>query len=86
MEAIVSDIVKELPSTGILILFVWFVGKQFDVALKLLADHLEQLNKLIESCMERKKNDEEMLKVRFDDDVEKKFDDLLHYIRTQESR
>ncbi len=73
MEEIVANIVKELPSTGLLILFVWFVGKQFDLAMKLLTDHLNQLNGLIANCMESKKEAEESLERKLEERFEERF-------------
>lgn len=63
MEEVIVTIVRDLPSTAVLILFVSFVSKQFQQTTKLLADHLENLNKLIAKCIESKDLDEKERKI-----------------------
>lgn len=54
MEDLLAGVIRDLPSTGILVLFVWFVSKQFTQALEMLKQHLDQLNSLIEQCIKSK--------------------------------
>ena len=51
MEEIAVTIIRDLPSTAVLILFVWFTSKQFQQAIDLIGDHLKEINKLMEICM-----------------------------------
>lgn len=51
MEDIVITVVRDLPSTAVLILFVWFTSKQFQQAIKLISEHLKEINKILELCM-----------------------------------
>lgn len=61
MEEIILSVVRDLPSTGILILFVWFTSKQFNKIVEMLGEHLAQINKIMEQCI-RSKNVEEQEK------------------------
>ena len=51
MEDIVIAIIRDLPSTAVLVLFVWFTSKQFQQAIVLIGEHLKEINKLLESCI-----------------------------------
>lgn len=63
MEEIIIAVVRDLPSTAILILFIWFVAKQFNSATQMLSSHLEQLNKLIETCIRSKDIEEKEIEL-----------------------
>lgn len=58
MENIIIAIVKDLPSTAVLILFVWFTSKQFQQITTLLSEHLKDINKLLEQCLAERERDE----------------------------
>lgn len=51
MEDIIIAVVRDLPSTAILILFVWFTSKQFSEITTLLSQHLKDIHKLLEQCL-----------------------------------
>ena len=51
MEDIIIAVVRDLPSTAVLILFVWFTSKQFSQITNLLSQHLKEINKLLEQCI-----------------------------------
>ena len=54
LDEVFGNLLRDLPSTGILVMFVWFVGKQFNLAIDMLKEHLTQLNRMIETCLEEK--------------------------------
>lgn len=90
MEEILLSLIKELPSTGLLVLFLWFVGKQFDTAMKLLKEHLDQLNALIKGCIEYSKKQDERFEVRFEEKFDnsariKKIEDLIEKLTMDRS-
>lgn len=58
MEELILTIVKDLPSTAVLILFVWFTSKQFNRAIDLIAQHLKDINRLLEQCLRVKETSE----------------------------
>jgi urease accessory protein UreF len=58
MEEIIIAIVRDLPSTAVLILFVWFTSKQFHQITYLLSEHLKDINKLLEACLTERERDE----------------------------
>jgi len=51
MEEIAIAVIRDLPSTAVLILFVWITSKQFQQAIALISDHLKEINKILEICM-----------------------------------
>lgn len=58
MEDLATGILRDLPSTALLLIFIYYVSKQFDRALNLLSNHLDQLNALIRECIKSKDLDE----------------------------
>ena len=58
MEEIIIAIVRDLPSTAVLILFVWFTSQQFKQITNLLSEHLKDINKLLEQCLKQREADE----------------------------
>ena len=44
-------IARDLPSTAVLILFVWVVNRQFTAAIDLLRQHLADVSKLLDRCI-----------------------------------
>jgi hypothetical protein len=57
MEDFTISIIRDLPSTALLIIFVWHVAKQFDSAIKLIDAHLRQQNELLRDCIKSRKSD-----------------------------
>jgi hypothetical protein len=57
VEEITLHIIRDLPSTGMLILFFYFVARQFDSAIKLIDGHLRQQNELLRDCLKGKSGD-----------------------------
>lgn len=51
MEDVAIAVIRDLPSTAVLILFVWFTSKQFQQAITLISEHLKEINKILEICM-----------------------------------
>ena len=51
MQEIILALAKDLPSTAILILFLYLTNRQFERLLTMLAGHLRQLNSLLEKCI-----------------------------------
>ncbi len=51
MEEIIVQVVRDLPSTAVLILFVYMTNKQFRVAMAMMSEHLADINKILESCL-----------------------------------
>lgn len=49
----VVAIARDLPSTAVLILFVWVVNRQFTAAIDLLRQHLSDVSKILERCIDR---------------------------------
>ena len=58
MEEIILNLLRDLPSTGLFVLFIFMINKQFRQALNMLTAHLDQLNGLIASCLKSKDMDE----------------------------
>lgn len=63
MEEVIIAVIRDLPSTAILILFILFVSRQFRSATEMLSDHLHQLNQLIAKCMQTKEIEEKERKI-----------------------
>lgn len=55
MNDVILAVAKDLPSTAVLILFVYVVNKQFSLAIELIRQHLADINKLLEKCIETDK-------------------------------
>lgn len=53
MNDILLAIARDLPSTAVLILFVYVVNKQFGQAIELIRQHLQDVNRLLERCISK---------------------------------
>ena len=64
MEEALVVVMRELPSTGILALFLYMVFKQFDSSLRLIStefnhgvemmrEHLQELNRMLAYCIQK---------------------------------
>lgn len=59
-ESLLTTIVRDLPSTTVLILFVWLTNKQFHRGMDMMGDHLKDLNVILEQCIKKRNLDEKI--------------------------
>ena len=52
MEDVIIAVVRDLPSTAVLILFVWATNRQYQNAMELLSNHMNHINEILQSCIE----------------------------------
>lgn len=60
MEELTVTLVRDLPGTAVLILFVWLTNKQFSKAVDMISDHLKEINAILEQCVKKANLDERM--------------------------
>ncbi len=53
MNELILALAKDLPSTAVLLLFLWQTGKQFDRLVSALESHLAELSRLLGECIDR---------------------------------
>lgn len=53
MNELLLAIARDLPSTAVLILFVYVTSSQYKEALALLRDHLKDISALLEKCLDK---------------------------------
>lgn len=58
MEEIIVAVAKEVPTTAVLILFVYLVNAQFERAIDLITKHLSGVVSLIEICINSHNKDD----------------------------
>lgn len=51
MNELIIAIARDLPSTAVLLLFLWQTGKQFDRLTGALESHLAELSRLLGDCI-----------------------------------
>lgn len=51
MNDLMLALAKDLPSTAVLLLFLWQTGKQFDRLTSALENHLAELSRLLGDCI-----------------------------------
>lgn len=54
MNDVLLAIARDLPSTAVLILFVYVTSMQYREALTLLKEHLEDISNLLAECLKSK--------------------------------
>lgn len=54
MNDVLLAIARDLPSTAVLILFVYVTSMQYREALALLKEHLEDISNLLAECLKSK--------------------------------
>lgn len=54
MNDVLLAIARDLPSTAVLILFVYVTSMQYREALTLIKEHLEDISNLLAECLKRK--------------------------------
>lgn len=55
MEDIPLALARDVPSLAVLVIFVILTGRQFSTMTDHVAKHLDQINKLLEKCMDMSK-------------------------------
>lgn len=53
MEELITAIATDLPSTAALLLILYLVNSQFAQVIKVVERHLENVNTLLQRCIER---------------------------------
>ena len=54
MDELILALAKDLPSTAVLLLFVYVTSMQYREALTLLKEHLEDISNLLAECLKSK--------------------------------
>jgi len=58
MEELITKTIEVSTTTGILLLFVWFVGRQFTLSFDSFSKHLDKLTEMIADCIKGKQEAE----------------------------
>lgn len=58
MEELITAIATDLPSTAALILILYLVNSQFAQVIRVVEKHLEDVNRLLQACIDRQGSEE----------------------------